>query len=405
LKNAAAARGRFLRTDTLQIEAKKADAAVSSEISRPAQRLTALDALRGLTVAIMIVVNTSGDARHTFSVLAHSRWNGCTLADVVFPCFLFIAGISSVFSVESRLNRGISRWTIMAQAAQRSAVMFLLGLVLNGFGDFSLHTLRIYGVLQRIALCYFAGTLILLCCRARTIAALFLSILIGYWALLRFAPVPGLGLPGHSIAFLDPFANLPAWLDRHLIPAAHLYHRGFYDPEGLLSSISALSSTLLGELAGKWIRRKGTSLPSVAGLLTAGLTCMFAGLIWEHWFPWNKRLWTGSFVLWTGGISLAALCLFLWLLDVQRRGRRWVYPATVLGMNALAAYIFSELLASLFHIIHLPSGLSLQRWLYRPLAAAIPNPGVAAMSYAILFAGICFLPPWILYRKKLFLKI
>jgi hypothetical protein len=138
----------------------------------PRERLMALDALRGLTVAVMIMVNTSGDARHTFPILAHSRWNGCTLADVVFPCFLFMVGISSVFSVSSRLGRGLSRRTILAQAARRSAVLFLLGLMVNGFDGPSLHTLRVYGVLQRIAFCYLAGTAMLLWSRTRTIAAI-----------------------------------------------------------------------------------------------------------------------------------------------------------------------------------------------------------------------------------------
>lgn len=376
-----------------------------SDVNAPRERLKALDVLRGLTVAVMIMVNTSGDSRHTFPILVHSRWNGCTLADVVFPCFLFMVGISSVFSVNGRLGRGVPKRTILAQAARRSVVLFLLGLAINSFDGLSLHTLRVYGVLQRIAFCYLAGTAMLLWWRSRTIAAVLFSILLGYWALLRFAPVPGLGLPGSTIAFLDPVANLPAWLDRHLVPTSHLYRHTFYDPEGLLSSVSAVASTLMGVLAGKWIRAKRTSSQALRGLLAAGLTCAVAGLIWEPWFPWNKRLWTGSFVLWTGGLSIFALCLLLWLVDMRQFGRRWSSPAIVFGTNALAAYVFSEFLAGLFHVIHMPSGITFQRWLYQPLAASIPNPGIAALTYAILFVAVCFLPAWLLYHRRIFVKI
>jgi predicted acyltransferase len=255
---------------------KSERAEITPRANLPKERLMALDALRGLTVAVMIMVNTSGDARHTFLILAHSRWNECTLADVVFPCFLFMVGISSVFSVDSRLDRGLSRRTILAQAARRSAILFLLGLAINSFGGFSLHTLRIYGVLQRIAFCYFTATAILLWCRTRTIAAAFFSILVGYWVLLRFVPVPGFGSPGSTIPFLDPFANLPAWLNRHLVPAAHLYRHSFYDPEGLLSSVLAISSTLMGVLSGKWVRAKRTSLQLVLALRAQALLVLLS---------------------------------------------------------------------------------------------------------------------------------
>jgi predicted acyltransferase len=373
---------------------------------QPPLRLLSLDVLRGVTVAVMILVNTSGDGAHTFPILAHSRWNGCTLADVVFPCFLFMVGVSSVFSLAGRLRRGTPRGRIIAAALRRAGIIFALGLAINGFPTFPLHTLRVYGVLQRIAICYLAATLLFLWTRTRMLAIVFGSILIGYWILLRWVPVPGLGMPGSSIGFMDPFANLPAWLDRTLVPANHLYHRGFYDPEGLLSTIPAIASTLLGTLTGIWIGRNQTKSAAARGLLLAGLLCIAGGVLWNHWFPWNKRLWTSSFVLWTGGISLLVLWLFFWLLDVRKNSGKWTYAAVVFGTNALTAYIFSEFLAALLAAVHLPaSGLRLQQWLYAPLRAAIPNPGVAALTYAILFVGVCFLPVLMLYRKRIFLKV
>jgi hypothetical protein len=156
-----------------------------------------------------------------------------------------------------------------------------------------------------------------------------------------------MGMLGSAIPFLDPYANLPAWLDRHLVPATHLYHQGFYDPEGLLSTIPAVASTLLGTLTGIWIRREQPATITARGLLLAGLLCMAGGLLWSHWFPMNKRLWTSSFVLWTGGISLLTLCFFFWLVDLRKSATRLIYPAVVFGTNALAAYVFSEFLASL----------------------------------------------------------
>ena len=368
-------------------------------------RLKSLDILRGATVAAMILVNTSGDGAHTYPILAHSRWNGCTLADVIFPCFLFMVGLSSTFSISGRLRAGASRNLILGQALLRTAIIFLLGLAINGFPAFHLTTFRFFGVLQRIALCYFAATLLFLWTRTRTLAILFFSILLGYWILLRWVPVPGMGIPGTTIPFLDPHANLPAWLDRHLLPAAHLYHQGFYDPEGLLSTVPALASTLLGTVTGVWIRRKQSQTATARGLLLAGILCTAIGLLWSHWFPFNKRLWTSSFVLWTGGISLLTLCFFFWLVDIRKSATRLVYPAIVFGTNALTAYVFSEFLASALSTFRLNSGLTLQRWLYHPLAAVIPNPSIAALSYAILYVGVCFVPVLILYRKRVFLKV
>ena len=369
-------------------------------------RLKALDALRGLTVAIMILVNTSGDGAHTYRFLAHSRWNGCTLADVVFPCFLFMVGVSSVFSLAGRRNRGIPRARILVAAFKRAAIIFVLGLAINGFPAFPWHSLRVYGVLQRIAICYLVATLLFLWMRTRTLAVVFVSILIGYWVLLRWVPVPGLGVPGSTIAFMDPFANLPAWLDRTLIPARHLYHQGFYDPEGLLSTLPAIASTLLGTLAGIWIDRNQPRAATARGLLLAAFAAIVAAILWNHWFPWNKRLWTSSFVLWTGGISLLTLWFFYWLLDVRKLPDCWAYPAFVFGENALTAYVFSEFLAALLGTLRLSSnGNSLQQWLYAPLRAAIPNPNIAALSYALLFVAFCFIPVLLMYRKNIFLKV
>jgi predicted acyltransferase len=368
-------------------------------------RLHSLDVLRGVTVAIMILVNTSGDGAHTFPILKHSVWNGCTLADLVFPCFLFMVGLSSVISLGGSLRTGTPRAQVLRRAAQRTVIILALGLLINAFPLFSWHTLRFFGVLQRIAVCYFAVTLLLLWIRTRTLVAITVALLVSYWILLRFVPVPGMGIPGSTVAFLDPYGNLPAWLDRHLLPAAHLYHQSFYDPEGLLSTLPSIASTLIGVSTGVWLRGSRSAAATLRGLLIAGLLCLAGGGLWSLWFPLNKRLWTSSFVLWTGGTSLLALALFFWLLDLRKVNPRWFYPATVFGRNALTAYVFSELLAAVLGGIRLSSGRTLQRWLFAPLAAAIPNPYMAALAYAVLFVAVCFVPVWLLYRRDLFVKI
>jgi predicted acyltransferase len=369
-------------------------------------RFQFLDVLRGLTIASMILVNTSGDASHTYPILAHSRWNGCTFADVIFPCFLFMVGISGAISVTRRLQCGVGKGDIIRAALRRSAILFAFGIVVNGFPHFPMHTLRIFGVLQRIALCYLATTLLFLWFRTRTLIFLTISTLVGYWIILRWAPVPGIGVPGGTIPLLDPHANWPAWLDRHLLPARHLYHQGFYDPEGLLSTVPAIASTLIGSLTGVWLLRERNRGRAARGLLLASMLCLACGLACSHWLPFNKRLWTSSYVLWTGGIDLLALCIAYWLIDILRVTVRWFYPAVVFGTNALGVYIFSELFASLLGSIHVMAyGVSLQHWLYLPLAEAIRNPSIAALSYALLFVCVCFVPAWLLYRNQVFLKV
>jgi predicted acyltransferase len=371
-----------------------------------AARLQSLDALRGLTIALMILVNTSGDGTHTYRLLRHSPWNGCTLADVVFPCFLFMVGISLVLSLGGKLRRGIRRRVLVRQALQRALVLFAIGIAINGFPRFDLHTLRVFGVLQRIAICFFLASLIYLWLRPRAIVWVTVAILLSYWILLRWVPVPGYGLPGVSVPLLDPHGNLPAWFDRHLLPAKHLYHQGYYDPEGLLGSIPALASTLIGVVTAFVLQTPRSAAAKAKRLLVAGVFCLLAGLVWSHWLPLNKRLWTSSFVLFNAGVSLLALSIFIWWLDVQRKGTRLAIPLIAFGTNALAGYALSEFLASFLSSVRAPgSGYTLQKTLFLPFAAFIPNPYIAALAYAVVYVVICFVPVLLLFRKRIFLKV
>ena len=367
-------------------------------------RLQSLDVLRGVTIVLMILVNQSGDLAHTYRPLVHAPWNGLTFADVVFPCFLFIVGISLVLSLSGRVERGANQSELLQQAFKRAAILFVIGVALNGLPSYHLATLRFYGVLQRIAFCYFVAVFLYLWLKPRTLVLVTAAILLGYYLLLRWIPVPGYGMPGVDVPFLDPHGNLTAWLDRQIFPASHLYLQGFYDPEGLLSSVPALASTLIGVLAGiEWLQHKAASL---RWTFLAGASCLATGLLWSPWFPLNKRLWTGSFVLVNAGISLIALGLLRWWLDGHSDRGRALEPFRIFGINALVAYVFSDIVTVLLSSVRLPhTDMALRRWLFQPVPAFLPNRYVAGLVCAIVYVGLCFLPVWLLYRRRIYLKV
>ena len=374
-------------------------------------RLLSLDFLRGLTIAFMILVNNNGDEVRAYWPLKHAAWNGFTPTDLVFPTFLFLVGISTVFSTASRLAQGATRQSLFLHVVRRSIILFLLGLVVNSFPFFHLSTMRFYGVLPRIAICYLiVASLYLISPGWRGKAAFAVAALVAYWILMCFVPVPGYGVPGHDIPLLDRDANLTAWLDRHIFTASHLYERT-RDPEGLLSTIPALATALLGLLTGIWLRTQRTLVQKTGGIATAGLTSILLGGLWNFTFPINKKLWTSSYVLFAGGLSLLLLALSLTIVDLPERNAgkqdrsRLLKPFFIFGTNAIAAYVFSELLAAAIASIHLNSGLNLQQYFYQSILRAVPNIAFASLLYSLLFVVVCWLFVAVLYRRRIFLKI
>src|SRR6266702_1423179 len=280
-------------------------------------RLLSLDVLRGLTIAFMILVNNNGNEAQAYWPLKHAAWNGFTPTDLVFPTHLFLVGISTVYSTAARLAQGATRQSLFLHVLRRSIILYLLGLVVNSFPYFHLHTMRFYGVLPRIAICYLIiASLYLISPAWRSKATLAIAALAGYWILMRFIPVPGYGVPTHDIPLLDRDANLTAWLDRQIFSASHLYERT-RDPEGLLSTLPAMATALLGLLTGIWLRAPRTLVVKCIGIATAGLSGVLLGGLWNLSFPINKKLWTSSYVLFAGGLSLLLLALCIWIVDLS----------------------------------------------------------------------------------------
>jgi predicted acyltransferase len=374
-------------------------------LKKPRSRLVSLDVLRGLTVAFMILVNNAGDGTVSYGQLRHSVWNGCTLTDIVFPLFLFIVGASITLSFNAQLDRGVLRRTILLKVGKRSCLILAIGLMLNALPYFQLGGLRYYGVMQRIALCYALASIIFLAGRLIASAITCVAALGSYWWLMLHVTVPGIGMPGVTIGVLDRYGNLAAWLDRLLVPQAHLYHHGFYDPEGLLSTLPALATTLFGVLAAAWILTDRPAWRKSVALFAGGLILLTCGLLWAQSFPLNKRLWTSSFVLFTAGISTALLALLYWLIDGPHQLRRFLTPWLAFGTNALTAYVLSEVLASVFAAIYMPGGENLQQYLFSLLPRWLGPPPFVSMLYSILFVLACFLPVFALYRRKIFIKL
>ncbi len=368
-------------------------------------RLMSLDLLRGLTIGFMILVNNNGSA-DAYWPLKHAAWNGFTPTDLVFPTFLFLVGVSTVLSMASRLAQGATKQSLFLHTVRRTVILFLLGLLVNSFPHFHLHTLRVYGVLPRIAICYFVvATLYLVWPGWKDKVVLLVGALVGYWILMRFVPVPGFGVPTHDVPLLDHDGNLVAWMDRQVFSASHLYERT-RDPEGLISTLPALGTALIGMLTGFWLRTGRTLKEKAQGIEYAGLSAVLLGWLWNVWFPINKKLWTSSFVLFAAGWSLLLLAFSIWLVDVRgvRRGW-WSTFLLVFGTNAIAAYVFSELLAEALGSIHVEPGVNMGQWMFRSIHSVVPDAAFASLLYSLGFVLVCWVPVYLLYRRRIFIRV
>ena len=317
-----------------------------NSISQKSKRILSLDVFRGLTIALMIIVNSQA-TRSPYGILAHADWDGCTLADLVFPFFLFIVGISSVISLKKQAQVK-SKSSLYTGIVQRSLILFCVGVLLNAIPyHFDIATIRIFGILQRIALCYLICAIIYLNTTARTQMILFLAIIIGYWLLMTQIPVPG-----HGINQLTVEGNWATYVDQLLFSPAHLYDK-VYDPEGGLSSIPSIATTLAGVLVGQLLLTSLSNERKCSIMGVAGCVFLVLGWLWGYSFPINKSLWTSSFVLWTGGYALITFALCFWIIDILGY-TKWTLPLKIFGMNALFAFIFHVLLLKIQSMFSFP---------------------------------------------------
>jgi predicted acyltransferase len=379
------------------------EAASEANKSSSAGRMLSLDVFRGITIAGMILVNNPGTWGAIYAPLKHAEWHGWTPTDLIFPFFLFIVGISITLAFARRVETGDDQYDLLKKVFKRSAVIFGLGLFLNGFPYFDLAEIRIPGVLQRIAVCYLVASIIFLKTGWRTQAITATALLLLYWILMTIVPVPGFGAGD-----LGKEGNLAAYLDRWLL-GHHIWKGGVvFDPEGLLSTMPAIATTLSGILAGHWLRSTRTQLEKVGGMFFMGACAVAVGWAWHSWFPINKSLWTSSYVVFTAGMALQLLAICYWLVDIKGY-QRWCKPFLIFGVNALALFVFSGLLGRLMGVIKVPRGdgssIALQPFIFQNLFASWALPVNASLLYAVTYIFFWLLMMWLLYRKNIYIKV
>lgn len=369
--------------------------------TQPAKpRLVSLDVFRGLAIGGMILTNNPGDYEYIYPGLDHAEWHGWTPVDLIFPFFLFIVGVSIALALERSPDSWLPSRAQLYRILKRGVIMFALGLAYNGFPYYDLSSIRIMGVLQRIALVYVATCLLHLALRSRWLLVLVAAILLGYWGLMTLMPVPGLGHPS-----LDKETNLVAWLDQ-LLMRGHLWEYDIpWDPEGLLSTLPALCLALLGLLAGRGLRSGQAAQAWRQAAWGAGLLGL--GLLWDQWFPINKGLCTSSFVCFAGGAALLMLAACHWWVDL--RGQRWgISPFLMLGMNPLSVYLASEMLEKIMWLILVEDGggvVNLHVFLYRHYMASWLSPFNASLGWGVFIFLLNLGLAWVLYRRRIFIKI
>jgi len=377
-------------------------------------RLVSLDVFRGITIAGMILVNNPGSWDYVYPALDHAKWNGLTPTDLVFPFFLFIVGVAITLSLTKRKERGDDQTKMIWQIFRRSVTIFLIGMFLAAFPFYSLtadkgfqwidfSTIRIPGVLQRIALVYFIASVIFLKTSVKTQAIIAGALVLLYWFLMTVIPVPGVGYPN-----LEPATNLGAWLD-NLLLHGHLWKSSkVWDPEGLLSSIPAISTALCGALLAHWIKGKAEPAVKAAWIFVVGNFALVLGIIWDIWFPLNKNLWTSSYVVFTAGMALEFFGVCYWLVDVKGY-KWWTKPFVVYGMNAITVYFLSGILARVLNNILVMDAankaVSLKTFIYEACFQPFFSPLNASLAFALTYILFWLGIMWIFYAKKIFIKV
>ena len=403
-------------------------------MTEPGARVRSLDVFRGLTVASMLLVNSPGSWHHIYAPLQHAPWHGWTAADLIFPFFLFIVGITTQLSVSARCARGDDAHAIRHQILRRGALIFLFGVLLNGFPYFTwgpltdvadpsvvarvvdrLHHWRIMGVLQRIGLAYIVSALIATQVRLRAQLLVTAVLLVGYWAVMTLVPVPGSNGTAGYLLLDQPAATMAAFSDRAFLDwtrfglGNHLWSSTVtWDPEGILSTTGAICTALLGNVAGWWLGEKHALRTRVQGLFAVGALGTMLGLVWHSVFPINKNLWTSSYVVFTAGLACVSIAAIMWLVDVHG-WRGWSTPFVIYGTNPLVAFVGSGVLARLIYTLikvdYQGTRMPLQAAIYESLFASWLSPKNASLAFALAFVLLFFGILSLLYRRNILFRI
>ncbi len=378
----------------------------------PSQRLLSLDVFRGITIAGMVLVNNPGSWASVYAPLRHAQWNGWTPTDLIFPFFVYIVGVALTYSFGKLLERGATRAELMLKACKRFAMIFAMGLAIAGFASpeglftgYQLEHIRVPGVLQRIAVAYLVTSAIYLYTKSWKSRAVWgAAILLAYWALMALVPVPGVGAPDFS----GPGKNISNWLDLRVIGPDHVYPgTAPWDPEGLLSTMGAIGTCIIGSLGGQLLRARRSPEEKTNGLFVMGTLLLAAGLMWGGVFPINKSIWTSSYVLFAGGFASIFLALCYWTADAQG-WRWWTKPFVVYGTNALALYFLSAIVTRLIlWVIPSPAGGDehFKEWLYRTAFVPFFSPINASLAWALFYVLAWLGIMWVFYSRKIFIKV
>jgi predicted acyltransferase len=376
-------------------------ASASPLLEQKPDRLTSLDVFRGATIAAMILVNNPGDEAHTFGPLLHADWNGWTFTDCIFPSFLWMVGLAMTLSFARRVERGDNRAKLFLHVVRRAVILYLIGIFLGLAPEFHFATVRVVGVLQRIGICYLAASAIFLTTKLRGQILWCLGLFGLYSVLMLAVPVPGVGAGSFAKS-----GNMERYLDSLLLSGHMWSHTKYWDPEGIVSTLPAIGTTLLGVFAGHLLRIRRTAAEKAAWLFTLGLAGLAAGAFLDNWFmPINKNLWTVSFALFMAGVSTCGFTLCYWLID-QAGYKRWARPFVIFGMNAIACYVAADFVAAPLDLVK--SGQPPASWhhhLFGFYQWLLPTPQWASLAFALSIVTAVYLFAYVLYRRKIFLRI
>ena len=347
----------------------------------------------------MILVNNNGSAA-AYPPLLHARWHGWTFTDLVFPFFLWIVGVAMTLSLAKRVARGDDRTRLLMHVVKRAALIFLIGVFLNGFPFFDLSRIRIPGVLQRIGLCYLiAGAIFLYARSTRARIACTAALLAVYWVLMKSVNVPGCGAGSFEME-----CNFAKWIDGMLLTGHMWAQSKTWDPEGLISTLPAVANTMLGIFAGQILaNRRGGAAEKAAWMFFAGNVLMFSGMMLSTWMPVNKQLWTVPYALFTSGLAFVVFACCYWLVDIHG-WRRFARPFAVYGMNALAMYVLSGLFAKTLGVIRV-GDISLRTWIWRNWFEPLASPPNASLLYSLAIVAIFWLIAWAMYRRNWIVRV